>query len=119
MCSLTDIFTNIVHIGRDKLPMSRQAIYVRQQSGHAQFEFTDDRFSRDADYNATQQYILDITVYLPHYKSEMQVNGANIQNIQVVKNRSFMRNKGHVFGVRTFTDSKNTLYGTCPEIYGT
>ena len=49
MCSLTDIFTNIVHIGRDELRMSRQAIYVRQRSGHAQFEFTDDRFSRDAD----------------------------------------------------------------------
>ena len=76
--------------------MSRQAIYVRQRSGHAPFEFTDDRFSRDADYNATQQ---DIT----------QVNRANIQNIQVVKNRSFMRNKGHVFGVRTFTGSRNTL----------
>ena len=81
MCSLTDIFTNIVHIGRDELRMSRQAIYVRQ-------------------------------------RSETQVNRANIQNIQVVKNRSFMRNKGHVFGVRTFTDSKNTLLGTCPEIYG-
>ena len=38
--------------------MSRQAIYVRQRSGHAQFEFTDDRFSRDADNNATQQYII-------------------------------------------------------------
>ena len=108
MCSLTDIFTNIVHIGRDELRMSRQAIYVRQRSVHAQFEFTDDRFSRDADYNATQQYILDITVYLSHLP-ETQVNRANIQNIQVVKNRSFMRNKGHVFGVRTFTDSKNTL----------
>ena len=56
MCSLTDIFTNIVHMGRDELRMSRQAIYVRQRSGHAQFEFTDDRFPRDADYNATQQY---------------------------------------------------------------
>ena len=60
MCSLTDIFTNIVHIGRDELRMFRQAIYVRQRSGHAQFGFTDDRFSRDADYNATQQYISDI-----------------------------------------------------------
>ena len=30
-----------------------------------------------------------------------------------------MRNKGHVFGVRTFTDSKNTLLGTCSEIKGT
>ena len=108
MCSLTDIFTNIVHIGGDELRMSRQAIYVRQRSRHAQFEFTDDRFSRDADYNATQQYILDITVYLSH-QPETQVNRANIQNIQVVKNRSFLRNKGHVFGVRTFTDSKNTL----------
>ena len=57
MCSLTDIFTNIVHIGRDELRMSSQAIHVRRRSGHAQFEFTDDRFSRDADYNATQQYI--------------------------------------------------------------
>ena len=66
MCSLTDIITNIVHIGRDELRMSRQAIYVQQRSGHAQFEFTDDRFSRDADYNATQQNILDITVYLSH-----------------------------------------------------
>ena len=99
MCSLTDIFTNIVHIGRDELRMSRQAMYVRQRSGHAQFEFTDDRFSRDTDYNAT---------HLSH-SPETQVNRANIQNIQVVKNRSFMRNKGHVFGVRTFTDSKNTL----------
>ena len=35
---------------------------MRQRSEHAQFEFTDDRFSRDADYNATQQYILDITL---------------------------------------------------------
>ena len=87
--------------------MSRQAIYVWQRSGHAQFEFTDP-FSRDADYNATQQYILDITVYLSHWP-ETQVNRANIQNIQVVKNRSFMRNKGLVFGVWTFTDSKNTL----------
>ena len=39
--------------------------------------------------------------------------------IPVVKNISLMRNKGHVFGVRTFTDSKNTLLGTCPEIKGT
>ena len=30
-----------------------------------------------------------------------------------------MRNKGHVFGVRTFMDCKNTLLGMCPEIYGT
>ena len=53
-------------MGRDELRMSRQAIYVRQRSGHAQFEFTDHRFSRDADDNATQQYIIDITVYLSH-----------------------------------------------------
>ena len=46
--------------------MSRQAIHVRQRSGHAQLEYTDDRFSRDADYNATQQYILDITDYLSY-----------------------------------------------------
>ena len=78
--------------------MSRQAIYVGQRLGHALFEFTYDRFFRDADYNATQQYILDITVYLSHLP-ETQVNRANIQSIQVVKNRSFMRNEGHVLGV--------------------
>ena len=55
MCSLTDIFTNIVHIERDELRISRQAIYMRQRSGNAQLEFTDDRFSRDAVYNVTQQ----------------------------------------------------------------
>ena len=38
--------------------MSRQAIYMRQRSGHAQFEFTDDRFSRDAVKSDTQQQIL-------------------------------------------------------------
>ena len=30
-------------------------MYMRQRSEHAQFEFTDDRFSRDAVHNATQQ----------------------------------------------------------------
>ena len=74
-------------------------------SGHAQFEFTDNRIFRDADYNATKKNILDITVYLSH-QPETQVNRTNIQSIQVVKNRSFMRNEGHVFGVRTFTDRK-------------
>ena len=49
-----------------------------------------------------------ITFYLKHLP-ETQVNRVNIPNIPVVKNRGFMRNKGHVFGVRTFTDSKNTL----------
>ena len=44
-----------VHIERDEMRMSRQARYMRQPSGHAQFEFTDDRFSRDAVHNATQQ----------------------------------------------------------------
>ena len=29
------------------------------------------------------------------------------------ENRSFMRNKENVFGIRIFTDSKNTLLGTC------
>ena len=47
---------------------------------------------------------------------ETQVNRANCQNNSVVKNESFMRNKGPVFCVRTFIDSKNTLLGTCPEI---
>ena len=61
--------------------MSTLAIYMRPQSGHAQFEFTKDQFSRDAVHNATQQYIFsghtqaitvfsgrtqDITVYLSH-----------------------------------------------------
>ena len=52
MYSLTDISTNIV---RDELGMSRQDTYMRQWSGRAQFESTDDRFSRDAVYTATQQ----------------------------------------------------------------
>ena len=43
----------IVHIERDELPMSRQAIYMRQRSGPAQFEFNDDQFSRDAVHNGT------------------------------------------------------------------
>ena len=55
MCSLTDISTNIVHIVRDELHMSRQDTYMGQRSGSAQFESTDDRFSRDAVYTATQQ----------------------------------------------------------------
>ena len=28
--------------------MSRQARYMRQRSGHGQYEYTDDQFSRDA-----------------------------------------------------------------------
>ena len=72
---------------------SRQAIYMRQRPGHAQFEFTDDRLTGNT--GKQSKY----TKYFP-----------------VVKNRSFMRNKGHDFGVRTFTDSKNTLLGTGPEI---
>ena len=108
----------IVHT--DELRKSRQAIYMRQLSGHAQFEFTYDRFSRDAVQKATlQQILLDaytghngLSVSLP----KTQVNRADCQNISVVKNESFMRNKGPVFCVRTFMDSKNTLLGTCPEI---
>ena len=46
----------IVHT--DELRKSRQAIYMRQLSGHAQFEFTYDRFSRDAVQKATLQQIL-------------------------------------------------------------
>ena len=60
-------------------------------------------------------YRWGIILHLP----KTQVNRANIQNIPVVKNGSLMGNKGHVYGVRTFTDSKNTLLGTCPEIQGT
>ena len=65
---------------------------MQQWSGHAQFEFTDDRFSRNAVHNVYPtivdackvRRILDITVYLQHYP-ETQVNRANIQNIPVVK----------------------------------
>ena len=45
----------IVNRKRGKLCMFRQAAYMQQQYGHAQFEFTDDRFSCDAINNATQQ----------------------------------------------------------------
>ena len=55
MCSLTDISTNVDHIVRDELRMSRQDTYMRQRSGRAQFESTDDLFSRDAVYTATVQ----------------------------------------------------------------
>ena len=95
----------IVHT--DELRKSRQAIYMRQLSGHAQFEFTYDRFSRDAVQKATYNrfYWTDtgyngLSVSLP----ETQVNRANCQNNSEVKNESFMRNKGPVF--------------LCPNIYG-
>ena len=55
MCSLTDIPTNTVHRIRDELRMSRQDTYMRQRLGRAQFESSDDRFSRGAVYTATQQ----------------------------------------------------------------
>ena len=55
MCSLIDISTNIVYIVRDELRMSRQDTYMRQRSERAQFESTNDRFSRNAVYTATQQ----------------------------------------------------------------
>ena len=64
----------IDYIERDELRMSRQAMYIRQRSGPAQFEFTDNRFSRDAVHNATPHnrfywaYIQDLTVYLTDRK---------------------------------------------------
>ena len=76
---------------------------MRQRSGHAQFEFTYDRFSRDAVYNRfywTDTGYNGLSVSL----LETQVNRANCQNNSVVKNESFMRNKGPVF--------------LCPNIYG-
>ena len=81
-----------------------------QRSGHAQCKFTDDRFSHDAVPKDFIGCIQDITDYLSHLP-ETQVNRAYCQNISVVKNGSFMRNKRHVFCVcvRTFTDSKNIL----------
>ena len=63
-----------------------------QRSGHAQWEFTDDRFSRNAVPKDFIGRIQDITDYV-----ETQVNRAYCQNISVVKNGSFMRNKRHVF----------------------
>ena len=47
-----------------------------------------------------------LSVSLP----ETQVNRANCQNISVVKNESFMRNKGPIFCVRTFMDRKIPCY---------
>ena len=41
-----------------QLPIAGLAIYMRQRSGYAQFEFTDDRFYRGGVYNATPQKIL-------------------------------------------------------------
>ena len=91
----------IFHI--DELRKSRQAIYMRQRSGHAQLEYTYHRFSGDAVQTDFIGRIQDITDYLSHLP-ETQVNRANCQNISVVKNGSFMRNKGPVF--------------LCPNIYG-
>ena len=77
-----------------------------QRLGHAQCEFTDDRFSRDAVPKDFIGRIQDITDYQSHLP-ETQVNRAYCQNISVVKNGSFMRNKRHVFCVCV-----------CPNIYG-
>ena len=82
-----------------------------QRSGHGQCEYTDDRFSRDAVSKDFIGRIQDITDYLSHLP-ETQVNRAYCQNILVVKNGSFMRNKRHVcvcVCVQTFMDCKNIL----------
>ena len=79
-----------------------------QRSGHAQCEFIYDRFSRDAVPKDFIGRIQDITDYLSHLP-ETQVNRAYCQNILVVKNGSFMRNKRHVFFV---------FFCVCPNIYG-
>ena len=94
----------IVHT--DELRNSRQAIFMRQRSGHAQFEFTYDRFSRDAVWLPYNRFYWTDTGYngLSVSLPETQVNRANCQNNSVVKNESFMRNKGPVF--------------LCPNIYG-
>ena len=49
---------------RDKLRMSRLAIYMLQLSGHGQFEFTYNQFSCDAVQNANQQLSTGHKVYL-------------------------------------------------------
>ena len=74
----------------------RTAQVCTRDIGHAQCEFTDDRFSRDAVPNDFIGRIQDVTDYLSHLQ-ETQVNRAYCQNTSVVKNGSFMRNKRHVF----------------------
>ena len=91
MCSLTDIFTNIIE--RDELCISRQAIYMRDGRDMHSSNLPTTCF-HDGVHNATQQQIivdsrkvrrlLDITVYLSH-EPETQVYRVNIQTILVVK----------------------------------
>ena len=104
----------IVHI--DKLRKSAQVIYVAVVGTCAVRIYRRPVFSRccSKGYPTTDFIgrIQDITDYLSHLP-ETQVNRAYSQNISVVKNGNFMRNKGHVLCVcvcvRPFTDSKNIL----------
>ena len=78
---------------------------MRQWSGHAQFEFTDDRFSRDAVHNATQQqWTHEGQTHTGHNSLSTTLTGNTGKQGKYTKysgseNRSFMRNKGHVFFV--------------------
>ena len=54
------------------------------------------------------------SVYLSHLP-DTQVNRANIQNIPVVQNRSFMRNKGHVFCFFFVSEHLSTTKISCWE----
>ena len=103
----------IVHI--DELRKSAKVIYVAAVGTCAVRIYRRPVFSRccSKGYPTTDFIgrIQDITDYLSHLP-ETQMNRAYSQNISVVKNGSFMRNKGHVFVcmcVRTFMDSNNIL----------
>ena len=72
-----------------------------QRSGHAQCEFTDERFSRYAVPKDFIGRIQDITDYLSHLP-ETQVNRAYCQKYFGSENGNFMRNKRHVFCVCVF-----------------
>ena len=50
----------------------------------------------------TTGFVAVVFIMLPITLTETQVNRADMQNITVVKNRSFMRNKGHVYGQQKY-----------------
>ena len=54
----------------------------------------------------TTVFIAVVFIVLPITLTKNTGKKSKYTNIPVVKNRSLMGNKGHVFGVRTFMDSK-------------
>ena len=103
----------IVHIY--ELRKSAQVIYVAAVGICAVRIYRQPVFSRCCSKGYPTTYFIgriqDITDYLSHLP-EIQVNRAYSQNISVMKNGNFMRNKRHVFVcvcVRLFMDSKNIL----------